>query len=206
MEAFMYRHHPQTKMLAELVAGGAIGELRVVRACFGFLLEDTANVRMRPELEGGSLADVGCYCVSIARLVAGEPELVAGQAVEGPTGVDVRFAGVLRFPRDVLAHFDCGFDVAGSEGAELVGSEGTLRVSSPFMTRRVGLELVRSGGASEWIDVAEADRYRLQLENLSAAIRGDAAPLLGRADAIGQARALAALFHSAAAGGAPVAV
>jgi len=75
-EAFMYRHHPQTKRVSELVREGAIGELRAIRAAFSFPLADRENVRMRPELDGGALMDVGCYCVSGSRLLGGEPERV----------------------------------------------------------------------------------------------------------------------------------
>ena len=112
MEAFMYRHHPQTKRLAELAREGAIGELRLVRSSFSFPLSDETNVRLRPELDGGSLMDVGCYCVSGSRLLAGEPVRVSAHQVVGPTGVDVRFAATMSFPGGALAHFDCGFDVA----------------------------------------------------------------------------------------------
>jgi predicted dehydrogenase len=205
MEGFMYRHHPQTKRIAELVARGALGEPKVVRASFGFFLDDETNVRLLPELQGGSLLDVGCYCVSLSRLVAGEPLLASGQQVLGPTGVDLRFAGTLRFTGDVLAHFDCGFDVAPRDYAEIVGSEATLRIESPFVIAEPGLELVREQTV-ERIEVEQADRYRLELENLAAAIRGDEQPLLGRADAVGQARTLDALLRSASAGGEPVAL
>ncbi len=74
MEAFMYRHNPQTAMVAELVAGGAIGRLRLIRAAFSFPLSDAVNVRLQAGLHGGALMDVGCYCVSAARLLAGEPD------------------------------------------------------------------------------------------------------------------------------------
>ena len=205
MEAFMYRHHPQTQRVAELVAAGAIGEPRVVRASFGFTLADAANVRLDHDLGGGALLDVGCYCVSIARLAAGEPLRVSGTAVVGPSGVDVRYAGTLLFPGDVLAHFDCGFDLPPHDHAELVGSEGTLVVPSPFMIDEAGLLLVCDGRV-ERIDVPDADRFRLELENMSRTIRGCDEPLLDRRDATGQVRALAALLRSAAEGGAPVAV
>ena len=99
----MYRHHPQTRRLAELVAEGAVGEPRALRASFSFRLDDPQNVRMLRELDGGSLMDVGCYCVSGARLVAGaEPERAFGEAVDD-AGVDVRFGGSLRFPGPLLA-------------------------------------------------------------------------------------------------------
>ena len=92
-EAFMYRHNPQTKRLAELVQGGAIGELRVVRSAFSYSLYDADNIRLRTDVEGGSLMDVGCYCVSGSRLLAGEPESVFGQAYIGPSGTDWVFTG-----------------------------------------------------------------------------------------------------------------
>src|SRR6476659_9974653 len=85
-EAFMYRYHPQTARLVELVRSGAIGELRVIRSTFSYSLYDTANIRLRTDAEGGSLMDVGCYCVSGARLLAGEPESVAATAYTGPSG------------------------------------------------------------------------------------------------------------------------
>src|SRR5690242_16810903 len=97
-EAFMYRHNPQTAKLAELVAGGAIGELRIVRSAFSYSLYDADNIRLRTDVEGGSLMDVGCYCVSGSRLLAGEPESVYGQAYIGPSGTDWVFTALMRFP------------------------------------------------------------------------------------------------------------
>jgi predicted dehydrogenase len=85
---------------------------------------------------------------------------------------------------------------------EVVGSKGTARVVSPWHCLEPGIELSR-GGDVEWIAIPDEDKYRLELENLSRAIRGDGEPLLGRADALGQARAIAALYGSAAVGGAP---
>src|SRR4029077_3939140 len=107
-EAFMYRHNPQTKKLAELVADGAIGELRLIRSAFSYSLYDSENIRLRTDLEGGALMDVGCYCVSGSRLLGGEPEKAYGEAWFGPSGTDWVFGGTLRFPGDVLGLFDCG--------------------------------------------------------------------------------------------------
>lgn len=195
----MYRHHPQTKRLAELVGEGAIGELRLVRSSFSFLLSDESNVRLRPELDGGSLMDVGCYCVSGSRLLAGEAETVSAQQVVGPTGVDVRFAGTMSFPGGALAHFDSAFDLVGRGDLEAVGSEGTIVVHDPWLIREVALEL-RRGDDVERIEVAQANRYQLELENLADAIWGEAEPLLGREDALGQARAIDALYRAAETG------
>jgi xylose dehydrogenase (NAD/NADP) len=197
MEAFMYRHHPQTKKLHEVVAAGEIGELRHLRSSFSFTLDNADDVRLAPELDGGSLMDVGCYCLSISRLLAGEPEQVFGRQRTGPTGVDLGFVGVLEFPGGVLAEFHCAFDLPDASGLEAIGSEGRVFVSEPF--RCEDPHLILNG---ERIDVEDIDRYQLQVENFSAAIRGEAAPLLGREDAVGQARAIDALYRSAASGAA----
>ncbi len=196
MEAFMYRHNPQTARLVELIAEGAIGRLRLVRASFGFYLDDETNVRMRGELEGGGLMDVGCYCVNAARLLCGEPLRAQAEQLFGGAGVDVALAGVLGFADEVLAHFDCGLVLSPRDELVVLGEQGSLHLADPWHCRTPGIELRRSGG-SETIATAVADSYALELENLSAAIRGTAAPLLGREDALGQARAIEALYASA---------
>jgi predicted dehydrogenase len=199
MEAFMYRHHPQTKRLAELLAAGVIGELRSVRTSFSFYLDDPENVRLRPELDGGALMDLGCYCVSGTRRLAGEPVRVLGQQLVGKTGVDVRFGALLEFDGDVTAQFECGFDLPQRSGLEALGSEGSLVVASPWECQNPGVE-IRRGEESERVEVEDVDRYQVQLDNMAVAIRGDATPLLGRDDAVGQARTIEALYASAAAG------
>ena len=199
MEAFMWRHHPQTKRFAELVREGAVGELRLIRAAFSFPLTREHDVRLDPALDGGALMDVGCYCVSGARLLAGEPERATGMQVTRG-GVDVRFAGVLELPSGVLAHFDCGFDLPGRRELAAAGSEGELVLPDPWLARTEGIELRRPDGTTEWFEVESADRYRCQWDDFAAAVRGEAEPLLGRADALGQARAIDALYRAAAEG------
>ena len=196
MEAFMWRHSPQTAKLAQLVEGGVIGELQLVRATFSFPLEGRRNIRLEPDLGGGALMDVGAYCVSAARLLAGEPERVYGEQVIGDSGVDVLFTGVLRFPRGVLAEIDAGIYLPRRDGLEAVGTEGSLVISDPWLAQRLVLHL-RRGESREEIALPPADPYRLELENMCAAIGGEAKPLLGREDAVGQARALDALYKSA---------
>ena len=195
-EAFMYRHNPQTAKLLELVRGGAIGELRVVRTAFSYALYDADNIRLRTDVEGGSLMDVGCYCVSGARLLAGEPESVFGQAYAGPTGTDWVFSGALRFPGNVHALFDCGTCLAERDELEAIGTEGSLFLDDPWHCLEPVLELRRNGEV-ERIELEPVDSYRLELENLADAAAGRAPLLLGRDDAVGQARAIEALFRSA---------
>ena len=205
MEAFMWRHAPQTKRLTELVAEGAIGRLRLVRAAFSFFLDNPENVRLRPDVEGGALMDVGCYCVSGARLLAGEPERVYGEQTLGPTGVDIVFAGTLRFPDEVVAQIDCGLVLPQRDELEAIGEDGSLFLDDPWHARQPVIEL-RRGREVERIEVERADSYRLELENLSDAIRGLAEPLLGREDAVGNARVIEALYRSAAEGATETAV
>jgi D-xylose 1-dehydrogenase (NADP+, D-xylono-1,5-lactone-forming) len=192
-EAFMWRHHPQVRHLVESLP--AIGALQAIRATFGYVQEGAGDVRLRPALDGGSLMDVGCYCVSGSRLVAGEePNVVYGVALPGPTGVDIRFTGVLHFPSGLVAEFSCGF-TSTHHTLEAIGTGGSVMLTNPWQSRPVSI--VRDGVETQL--VAE-NAYRLELEDVSRAIRGEAAPLLGRADAMGQARALDGLLRSAATG------
>jgi predicted dehydrogenase len=201
-EAFMFRHHPQTARLTKLVAEGAIGELRLVRSAFSYGLYDTDNIRLRSEVEGGGLMDVGCYCVSGSRLLAGEPQRVFAEAWDGPTNTDWVLGATMRFPGDVIATFDCGTALVNRDELEAIGSEGSLFLDDPWHCRNPVIELRREGGV-ERIEIEPADPYRLELENMSDAIRGEAEPLLGRDDAVAQARALEAL-HASATTSAPV--
>ena len=114
----------------------------------------------------------------------------------------MRLVGTLAFPGDVLAQVDCGFDLPGRQGLEAVGSDGVLRVATPWGADEPGI-VCEHGNDRERFEIEPADRYRLQSDNFSRAIRGLEPPLLGRADALGQARAIDALYRSAEAGGAP---
>jgi xylose dehydrogenase (NAD/NADP) len=200
-EAFMYRHNPQTHRVRQLVADGAIGELRLARAAFSYGLYDPENIRLRTDLDGGALMDVGCYCVSGLRLLAGEPELVYAQAWIGPSGTDWVVGGTLRFAGNVIGTLDCGTALTDRSELEAIGSEGSLFLADPWHARTPVIEL-RRDGAVERIELERVDSYRLELENLSDVIRGEAELLLGREDAIGQARVLEALHRSASEGNA----
>ncbi len=199
MEAFMYRHNPQMRRLEELVAGGAIGRLRLIRAAFSFNATDPSNIRLSAALDGGALMDVGCYCVSGARLLGGEPERVFAEQELGGDGVDVVMSGTLRFPRDVIGHFDAGLALSSRDELEVVGEDGSLFLDDPWHARTPVIELRRDDGV-ERIEGTPANSYGLEAENFSRAIRGEAEPLLGRADAVGQARTIEALYRSAATG------
>jgi predicted dehydrogenase len=199
-EAFMWRHNPQTKRLRELLDDGVVGELRLVRSCFSYGLYDEDNIRLRTDVEGGALMDVGCYCISGSRLVAGaEPESVFGRQWTGPSGTDWVFTASLRFPGEVLGLFDCGTAMTNRDELEAIGSEASLFLDDPWHARKPVIEIRRDGDV-ERVEVEPEDSYGLELENLSDAIRGQGSPLLGRDDAVAQARVIDALFQSARVG------
>jgi D-xylose 1-dehydrogenase (NADP+, D-xylono-1,5-lactone-forming) len=204
MEAFMYRHHPQTRVVANLVAGGAVGRVRMLKTAFTFALGNLDDARAKPELDGGSLMDVGCYCVSGARLLLGEPVEATGEQRLGPTGVDMSFRGALRFADGAVSLLRASFEVPRSQELEVVGEEGRLRVATPWRPD-FGIDVVlERDGETSRVDVPQANMYQLELENLADAAAGVAPLLLGRADALGQARTIDALYRSAAEGGTAV--
>jgi xylose dehydrogenase (NAD/NADP) len=201
MEAFMWRYHDQTERLAQAVRDGAIGPARVVRTSFAHTLpEDSGDVRWSAALEGGALMDVGCYCVSAMRLLLGEPERVSAESVTSADGVDGRTAGVLRFGDGAVGVFDCAFDTVPHFGLEVIGLEGTLVVADPWHGWEPGLVRIGADGTREEIPVQATNPYAREVEDLSRAIRDGAPPRLGRADAVGQARTIEALYRSAAEG------
>jgi len=194
-EAFMWRHHPQAHRLIELL--GEIGELRLIRASFSFLLERPGDLRLSSALDGGALMDVGCYCLSASRLLAGEPLTVSAQQVCGGDGVDVRLTGLLRFPADVLASIDCGLDLAARDELEVTGTRGVLWLDDPWHSRSPAIELRHAEGSVQRIAVEPLDPYGCELEDFAAAVAGDRPPRYGREDAVAQARAIAAIYASA---------
>jgi D-xylose 1-dehydrogenase (NADP+, D-xylono-1,5-lactone-forming) len=203
MEAFMWRYHDQTAVIERLVREGAIGDVRSVRAEFSFALaSDSGDLRWDPELEGGALMDVGCYCVSGLRLLLGEPLRVSAESVIGGPGegVDARMGAVLRFDGDVLGSFECGIDSAARSLLEVVGGEGRLITTDPWHGGAPDLVRVSDDGVREPLTVAAVDPYAREVEDFSRAVVSGEAPRLGREDAVAQARVIEALYASADSG------
>ena len=201
-EAFMYRFHPQWERTRTLIDTGEIGELKAMHASFGFPLSDTSNVRLRAELAGGSLMDVGCYCVNAARQVSrAEPVGVCAAAFNHEeTGVDKAMAGTLEFPEEFLATFDCGFTGAYRRSATIVGTEGTIHLANPWTPgpdEKTTLHVTRSEG-SDTFTIPAADEYALEVEHFCNVVRGEEAALRWSIDdAVKQMRVLDALRESA---------
>ncbi len=202
-EAFMYRHHPQTQALARLASSGELGRLRRVRAWFAFPAELPGDaVVLDRDLEGGALRDVGCYCVSAARLLAGEPQYATAEAMMGSSGVDLRVRGRLEFAAGVVAELEAAIDLPDRVGVEVEGESATALVADPWHCLQPGIEL-RPGAP---IAVASGDPYRLQLDDFAAAVHKSRPARVSGAEIVGQARVLEALDDSVRRGGARVRV
>jgi len=193
-EGFMWRHGPHALRFVEELP--RVGELRTIRTTFSFRIESEADIRLSAELAGGSLMDVGTYCVNASRLIAGrEPISAVGIAWPAASGVDDRFSGILDFGDGLAATLTSGFRSEHSS-IEAIGSEGSLRLDDPFAGRAT--RLVGSDGFD--VEIPRVNPYQLELDDFAAAIRGEHPPRLGRADMLGQSRALRALYESAETG------
>ena len=204
MEGFMFRLHPQTLRLKELLSEGAVGEVRQVVAQFGHRLDDPEDVRGIGLLGGGALGDVGCYCISGLRLAfGGEPRRASAFARFDEEGADRELAGALEFEGG-LGVISCSISSARRERMEIVGTEGRISLDAPFRADKAGGELeIARGGETTTESFGEADPYRAELEEFAAAIHEDREPAVGSQEILGNARVIDALIGSARAGGAP---
>jgi len=210
MEAFMYRFHPRTLRLLDLVTAGAAGEIRVIRSAFTFKLLRADNIRFFPELGGGALFDLGCYCVDASRRIAGS-EVVEAQAFAewNERGVDTQLTGVLRFANGVIAHFDCSFLMERREFVEAAGRDGG--VASPagtFVNSTDEVEIIQYRGREPQVvhAVKGDNHYRLMVEHFADVAQGKVALRYGIDHSIGNLRAIEALYESAKSDGRPVSV
>jgi D-xylose 1-dehydrogenase (NADP+, D-xylono-1,5-lactone-forming) len=202
MEGFMFRLHPQTLRLRELLGGGAVGGVRQAVAEFGHRLEDPTDVRGIGSLGGGSLGDVGCYCVSALRLAFGdEPRRVSAFARFDDDGADKELAGVLEFDSG-LGIISSSISSARRERMEIVGEEGRISLDAPFRADKAGGTIKTTRGGETSTETFEAaDPYRAELEEFAAAIREGREPAAGPREILGNARAIGALLGSARSGG-----
>lgn len=202
MEAFMYRCHPQTAKIVELIGSGVLGEIGLVQAAFSFKTDyDAASRLWANAAGGGGILDVGCYTVSMARLVAGaasgkpflDPVEVTGAGVLHPeSGVDVHAAATLKFPNNVIAQVSTGVGLTQDSVVRIYGTGGWLLVPSPWVISRDGgaskLLLHRPGAAApEEIVIEGAPLYALEADTFAAAVRAGLrdVPAMSTADTLG---------------------
>jgi predicted dehydrogenase len=184
--------------LKELVETGTIGALRLVRGSFTYTQSRERDVRLEPEFGGGSIWDVGCYPVSLARfVVGGEPVEIFGWQTIGPTGVDVAFVGQMRFASGVFAQFDCGFCAPYRTMVEVVGSDGTLHLARSFKIDPAVPLLLTRGDRTETVAAPERMLYLGEVEDMADAILLGKPPRISLADSRANVAALAACLQSA---------
>lgn len=202
-EAFMYRYHPQYSMAKELLAAGAVGEVRLVRGSFTFNnAMDYDNVRYVKEWGGGSLFDVGCYPIHAARYLLGqEPEAVTVHGLFSPDhgGVDMMASGTVEFQGGVALLLDCGMWAAFRNTVEIVGTEGVILLPEAFVpsVTEPAEVIITTGGASRTEKVPGVNTYALQADEFAAAVWGESPPRFPAADAVANMRVVEACLQSA---------
>ena len=200
-EAFMYRHHPQTLKVQEIIRSGSLGILKLIRGSFSFVLAREGDVRLNPEWGGGSIWDVGCYPISYARTVVGEEPLVAfGWQVTGPSGIDETFAGQMQFQDGVIAQFDSSFVIPFHAFMEVVGSEGTLNIPRPFKPGFNEKIYLTRGEKTETIKVKGQELYIGEVEDMADAVLLGRNSLVSLDDSRANVAVISALLESARTG------
>ncbi|WP_128477001.1 Gfo/Idh/MocA family protein [Halorussus pelagicus] len=199
MEAFMYRYHPRTER-AVAVVREELGDVRSVNATFQFPMDDPENVRLDPDLAGGSLMDVGCYAVSAARLFLGDPERAyATTHDEGDYGVDTKLAGVLEYEDGRTAEVSCGFETADAQYYRVEAEDGWLEAREAFVPRGdEGVEIEYEVDGRHAVETFEpTDQYRLEVERFAECVESGDSPRTDADEAVENMAVIDALYESA---------
>jgi predicted dehydrogenase len=201
MEAFMYRYSDCTRKVIAVLRSGALGEIKYIYSAFRFLLNRPNDVRLRPELGGGSLYDVGCYPLNFTGMIVDEIARIQAVATSGPVaqapmpesisvqcvktgGVDVLFSALLKYPSGLIASINSGFNAHRQIESQIVGTKGVLNVPNPFLEEAGLLTLTIDGQKDEMIPVERSDRYRLEIEDFADAIKNKRAPFFSLSETL----------------------
>ncbi len=200
-EAFMYRHHPLTHAVEAIVKSGRLGIVRGLKGAFTFPLTREGDVRLDPSLGGGSLWDVGCYPVSYACLLAGAaPVEVFGWQHASPSGVDLEFAGMMRFADGCVAQFDSGFTGPLRAEMEIVGRDAALRIHRPFRTDDKSQLLLTSGDHTEALPFEPEPPFAGEIADMEAAALDGRPPRIPLSESRRTVQTICALYESARTG------
>lgn len=210
MEAFMYRFHPRSQRVKQRASDGTIGTPCLVRSAFCYhmgedLLLSGDNYRLKPEMGGGALLDVGCYGVSVARwIIASEPTQVQAQAVYHKGGADIHFVGSLRFPGNELASIEASLSSALQQSYSVVGSHGAIDLPHdafiPFENAALFTVRDRNQEKGQEYIISGADEYQLMVEHFADAVMGKEALVFAPAESICNMQVLDALAKAARTG------
>jgi predicted dehydrogenase len=210
MEAFMYRFHPRTLKVGELVAAGTVGDQRLIRASFGFAATNPADVRLNAQLAGGALMDVGCYCVNFARRAAGRaPTRVSAAARWAASGVDETLAGTLEYAGGAIAQIACSLATSFNQSAQIIGTDGAIEVEQAFNLRptlrgRMRVQRGKDSDNVEELAFEPVNQYRLEAEGFARLVAaghgGHGLPEMPLAETLDNMATIDALLRSARTG------
>ena len=201
MEAFMYRFHPQMQWLLQQVRAGVVGPVRLVRASFSFDIRSRPDdIRLKPELSGGSLMDVGCYPVNFCHAVYGQmPQVVAARVhTSTPGGVDMATNAVLDYGNGNFGLIDCSFELPTRQIAEIIGEAGTITVPVPFTPSNasVSVFVIKNGQMSEQ-KFDPVDQYQLQVEHFARCIQTGQEPAFRMSETLENMATIEAIYKAA---------
>jgi len=206
-EAFMYRSQPLALAVAESVSKGAIGQIRLIRTSFCYRTNRIeGNIRFRPEMGGGALMDIGCYCVNFSRwMIGGEPNSIQAMGRIHPTGVDEAAAGTMLFDGGVMASFVCGMTFHADNSAYICGTDGFIQIPIPWKPPARSIFIIARGTPPRMDDPrakpvaprpevrtieSNGELYGIEADDFAATVMGGTPPRLTAADSIGNMKAL----------------
>lgn len=202
-EAFMYLHHPQTKIIGEWVNSGKLGDISLVKSYFSFMMKNRdGNIRLTPQYGGGALWDVGIYPISFSQYIMGgkAPEWVAGSQWIGPSGVDEDFAGMMGYPGGGVAQIGCSFRTPYNTYTEIIGTGGRLVINRPFTqadSPESSLVYISEQGQSQKISVPSQALYSGEVEDLHDAVLDGKPPLISLQASRNHIQTAVALYQAA---------
>ncbi len=203
MEGFAYRYHPRYEKLFEMVSKGAIGSPRYIHSTFTFNITNPNDIRLVPELGGGALMDVGCYCIDISRqLTEREPVSVQAQFYEGNTGVDLQVAATLDFGDNIYAQFEAAFNTTKQQSIKIAGNEGSLIIQNPFLSGGKRTRAVLSSEEEEkTMHFWGKNEYKHMFDHFQRLVAGKAEPRYPLSHSIADMRIIDAIKQSMQDGG-----
>lgn len=199
MEAFMYRFHPQWERVLSLIGSGEIGTLESIHSVFTYFNDDPKNIRNWPHMGGGGLMDIGCYCISVSRLLFGkEPDRVSGELdIDPGYGVDRKASGILSFG-DKTATFTCSTKVENYQHVLIYGSDGLIEVEKPFNPQgdKTAFIHLTKQGERKTIEIEAVDQFRLQVDRFCQSIINNTAVPTPLEDSVANMKVIDAVFKS----------
>jgi xylose dehydrogenase (NAD/NADP) len=199
-EAFMYRHHPQTRIALEWARNGSLGDIFLIQGIFNFNLNRQEDYRRIPELGGGCLWDVGVYPLSFAQYIYGSPPLsVSADHWIGESGIDESFSGQMRYPGDCVAQISSSFRSPFFNHVEIIGTQGRISLNRPFSAMNAERRMIyfSNEGKPFEIPVPKQELYIGEVEDMHAAIVDGAPPRISLEESRNHVRTVLALYQAA---------